>query len=412
MKNYFLLLIGISFSLLLISGCATSGRISKSNISPKNISKENNFIRVLLDNRNSEMAFAIQSPVILYEENSPVAVIKRGNVVKFSGNGNSLNLNISDKNFEAKYFQLKPDNDIGVVEFKNHKYRGIIKLICNGNSVAVINEVSLEDYIRGVIPAEMPLGKGDEYLEALKAFAVCARTYAVSRLNKSHSFDVYLDTRDQVYDGFRKAPNIINRAVDETKGMILTYDDQPATVFYSASCGGHTSNVKDVFTGNNEPYLQGVEDGDPPNCSIAPNFNWTETYSSQEFISRLKSSGYLGEESYILQNVYVENRNSSGRVEDLLIVLSKGSGEKKINIPGNKIRTAIHNQDNGNILRSTMFEISFNGNQVIIRGKGNGHGVGLCQWGAISQSIKGRDYKQILSFYFPGTTIGKINDSK
>ncbi len=412
MKNYFLLLLGISFTLLLISGCATSGRISKSNTNPKYISKENDFIRVLLDNRNSEMTFAIQSPVVLYEENSPIAIIKRGNIVKISGNGNSLRLNISDKNFESKYFQLKPDNDIGVIEFKNHKYSGIIKLICNGNSISALNEVSLEDYIRGVIPAEMPTGKGIEYLEALKAFAICARTYAVSRLNKSHTFDVYLDTRDQVYDGFRKSSYIINRAVDETKGMILTYDSQPATVFYSASCGGHTSNVKDVFSGNNEPYLQGVEDGDPPNCSIAPNFNWTETYSSQEFISRLKSAGYLGEGNYTLQNVSVESRNSSGRVEELLIILSTDTGEKKIDIPGNKIRTAIHNLENGNILRSTMFEISFNGNQVIIRGKGNGHGVGLCQWGAISQSIKGRDYRQILSFYFPGTTIGKINESK
>lgn len=403
---------GLSIPLLLLSGCATSGRIAKSNNFPKNIINENNFIRVLLDNRNSEMVFAIKSPVVLYEENSPIAVIKRGNIVKFSGNGNLLNLNIRGKNFEAKYFQFKPENDIGVVEFKNHNYPGIIKIISIDNSISTINEVSLEDYIRGVIPAEMPSGKGNEYIEALKAFAICARTYAVSRLNKSHSFDVYLDTRDQVYAGFSKGKNNFNRAVNETKGMILTYDSQPAIVFYSASCGGHTSNVKDVFPGNNEPYLQGVEDGDPPNCSIAPNFNWTETYSKQEFINRLKSAGYLGEGNYILQNVAVESRNSSGRVEDLLIELSTDSGEKKINIPGNKIRTAIHNQDNGNILRSTMFEINFNGNQVIISGKGNGHGVGLCQWGAISQSIKGRDYKQILSFYFPGTTVGKINDSK
>ena len=411
MKNYILALISISFTFLLLSGCATSGRIAKSNNISKSLTSENNLIRVLLDNRNSEMAFVIQSPVILYKENSPVAVIKRGNVVKFSGNGNSINLYIKGKSFEAEYFLLKPD-DLGLVEFKNHKYRGIIKLISNGSSISAINEVSLEDYIRGVILAEMPTGKGNEYLEALKAFAICARTYAVSRLNKSHTFDVYLDTRDQVYAGFSKGINIINRAVDETKGMILTYDNQPAIVFYSASCGGHTANVKDVFTGNNEPYLQGVEDGDPPNCSIAPNFNWTETYSSQEFISKLRSSGYLGEGDYMLRNVAVESRNSSGRVEDLLIELSTDSGEKKINIPGNKIRTAIHNQDNGNILRSTMFKISYTGNQVIIKGKGNGHGVGLCQWGAISQSIRGRDYKQILSFYFPGTSIGKINDSK
>ena len=412
MKDTFLPLIGIFFSLLLISGCATSGRISKSNFNSKYVNNENNFIRVLLDNRNPEIIFTIQSSVILYKENSPIAVIKRGNVVRLSSNGNSINLNVSNKYFEAKYFLLKPDNNIGTVEFKNHDYRGFIKIICNGSSVAIINEVSLEDYIRGVIPAEMPLGKGTEYFEALKAFAICSRTYAVSRINKSHSFDVYLDTRDQVYDGYSNVKNIINRAVDETKGIILTYNNQPATVFYSACCGGHTANVKDVFPGNNEPYLQGVEDGDPPNCSIAPNFNWTETYSSEEFLSRLKSSGYLGEGNYILQNVNVGSRNSSGRVENLLIVLSKDGEEMTINIPGNKIRTAIHNQDNGNILRSTLFEIRFNSNQVIIKGRGNGHGVGLCQWGAISQSMKGRDYRQILSFYFPGTILGKINDPK
>ncbi len=413
MKRYIVNISGLILFIFFISGCAANRYTNKNNYvrSEKNFTENANLIRVLLKNENENISYVVRAPIILYDENSPVAEVDAGNRLDFYKEGNGLALNIRSRNFAGKFFLLKPAKNSNSLEYNGKKYAGILKVVLSENNINVINQVSLEDYLKGVLPAEMPIGKGDEYFEALKAFAICARTYAVTKLNSLNSFDVYLDTRDQVYDGINRETEISNRAVDETKNMILTYDGRPATVFYHASCGGHTADVKDVFPGNDEPYLKGVQDGDPPNCAIAPNFKWTENYSSEKFINRLRASGYLNNGNYTLQNVSVESRNSSGRVENLLVSLKSIEGDtKNITITGNKIRSVIRTSDNREILRSTMFEINFNGSDVIINGVGNGHGVGLCQWGAIYQSTQGKNYMQILSFYFPGTQIGKIND--
>ncbi|MHB1686130.1 MAG: SpoIID/LytB domain-containing protein [Ignavibacteriaceae bacterium] len=393
----------------MLNGCASSGRITRKE--NKLASDNSELVKILLDNNYLEISFLVQSPVMLMKENVPTAIVKSGNRLRFYKDGNNLKLTVQDKTFEGKYFQLKSENDEKAVKYKGKSYAGIIKIICSGNSVDMINQVPLETYLKGVVAAEMPVGKGDAYFQALKAFAICARTYTITKLGKGNLFDVYLDTRDQVYDGLSREKALANRAVDDTRNMILTYDDKPAVVFYHASCGGHTANVEDVFPGKNEPYLQGVNDGDPPNCSIAPHFNWEEKYSDDKFLQRLKTSGYLERGEYTLQNVEVGKRNSSGRVAELLVtVRSSDDQSKNIIIYGNKIRAAIRKADDSDILRSTMFDVNFDGTNVTINGKGNGHGVGLCQWGAIYQSTQGKNYKDILSFYFPGTSVRAMND--
>jgi stage II sporulation protein D len=248
-------------------------------------------------------------------------------------------------------------------------------------------------------------------LEALKAFAICARTYAVNKLKSSNGvFDIYIDTRDQVYSGEDSEKRLANRAVDETAGMILTYNNAPAKVFYHAACGGYTENAKYVFGLKNIPYLQGVKDGDPPNCSIANNFNWVEKYPENVFIERLRALTFIGNNQFSLKDVSIKSRDESGRVSLLEItLLSDDNEEKTIRLEGNKIRSTIRTANNSDILRSTMFDISVDDDKTVtITGKGNGHGVGLCQWGAIHQSIDGKDYRDILSFYFPGTEVGRL----
>ncbi len=392
-----------------LTGCASSGRISQKENKPNSFA--GNLIKVLLNNRRREISFIVQSPVVLFKDETPVALIKTGNQLKFYQEGNGLELIIQNKTFTGEYFILKPDGNGNAIKYNGVRYAGNLKITPGENSVNVINQVPLEIYLKGVIAAEMPMGKGDSYFQALKAFAVCARTYAISKLGKGHLFDIYLDTRDQVYGGLSSEKLLGNKAVDETRNMILTYEGEPAVIFYSSSCGGRTANVKEVFPGNDEPYLRGVNDGDPPNCSISPNFNWEEKYSANKFIQRMKNSGYLDGGDYTLKNVDVGKRSSSGRVAELLVnVLSSDGQSKTIAIQGNKIRAAIRKADDSNILQSTMFDVNFNGSNIVITGKGNGHGVGLCQWGAIYQSTQGKNFKDILSFYFPGTEIKEIND--
>jgi stage II sporulation protein D len=398
-------LIFLSLVIINISGCSSGSRYAeKENTS---IPSKTIPIRVLISDKGNNLNYFVENPVVLYNDEKEIAIIKKGNILTFSQDRSSIILSISDKTFESKYFELKSQATGKTISFDGKNYEGLLKIISDGENVKVINRISLEDYLKGVVPAEMPTGSGDSYFQALKAFSICARTYAVMKMGSNNSFfDVYLDTRDQVYDGTDVENPLSDKAVDETKNLILTYGGKPATVFYSAACGGHTEDAGNVFAGVEAPYLKGVKDGDPPNCSIEPGFNWQEIYTSKTIVDMLKSAGYISNENYILKNIEVKSRFESGRVNILQITLNKISGEEKIiKIEGNKIRSIIRTADNKHILRSTMFNISFTNGTVIIKGKGNGHGVGLCQWGAIHHSVDGKNYKQILSFYFPGTDV-------
>ena len=400
-------LIPLSF-IIFLAGCSSSRYLGKKETYVPSGSIP---IRVLLSDKNTSLSYVVEKPVLLLNENKTIALVRKGNQLIFSADNDYLKLEIAGKIFSGKYFELKPQKENEFIYYRRKRYRGFLKFVPNGNQVQAINKVSLEDYLKGVVPAEMPVGVGDSYFQALKAFAICARTYTVMKLNENQSlFDVYLDTRDQVYGGADIEKDLSDKAIDDTRNLILTYNDKPAKVFYHAACGGHTENAKNVFGIKDAPYLDGVKDGDPPNCSIAPNFLWEEDYPENVFIGRLRTGGLLQDKNYKLKNVEVESRFESGRVSVLLITLTSGDGETQtVKLNGNKIRTVIRTADNFGILKSTMFNISLKDNgEVIITGKGNGHGVGLCQWGAIHQSIEGNNYKEILSFYFPGTAIKEL----
>ncbi|MGA7723164.1 MAG: SpoIID/LytB domain-containing protein [Ignavibacteriaceae bacterium] len=394
---------------LILPSCSTSERLTKSQ--KKYIPSNSTPIKVLLAEHGFNLSYVVESPLVLCKNEKAIAVVKNRNTLKFSVSGKNLKLKIADSAFEATYFQLKPVEEDNSIFYNGKSYRGILKVVRDGNTVKVINQLPLEDYLKGVVPAEMPTGRDDSYFEALKAFAICARTYALNRLkSNSEVFDIYLDTRDQAYGGAGAEKESASRAVDETDGMILTYDNKPARVYYHSSCGGHTENVKFVFGLKNVPYLEGVEDGDPPNCSMASNFTWEEKYPEDVFIERLKVLTFIGDKKFSLKAVKIKSKDGSDRVSELDITLLTDNDEEKIiKLEGSKIRTVIRTADNNDILRSTVFDISIDENKtVIITGKGYGHGVGLCQWGAIHQSVEGRNYKDILSFYFPGTEVSRL----
>ena len=349
----------------------------------------------------------------IYIEGKKAILVNPGNKLFFSATNSLIHLNIKDKFLEALNFQIFPKDTTQFLTYKGMKFRGSLKVINNADSVAVINSVDLESYLKGVIPKEMPLGKGEEYFQALKAFAICARTYSLNKMTRNgENFDVFIDTRDQVYGGVDAEKEISNRAVDETKGLVLTYDGKIARVFYHSTCGGRTEKVQNVFRGDPIPYLQGVEDGYPPNCSISPSFNWEETYTQDLFIGRLRQAGLIDSEYYRIDTIEIMSRFESGRVDELKIdLLSYNDNRRSVFIFGNNIRSVIRTANNKSILKSNWFDLNIDENKnVIISGRGYGHGVGLCQWGAIDQSKLGYDFKEILLHYFPGTKISYLND--
>jgi stage II sporulation protein D len=397
------------FIILILPACSTTTRLAKTHY--KYIASNSAPIKVLLNDQGFNLSYTVESPVILCRNEKAIAIVKNRNVLNFSINGSGLKLKIADSIFDASYFLLKPSDEDDPVIYKGRSYRGALKFVKDGNTIRIINQLPLEDYLKGVVPAEMPTGRDESYFEALKAFAICARTYAVNKLSSNNGvFDIYLDTRDQAYGGADVEKDLASRAVDETAGLILKYDEKPAKVFYHSSCGGHTENVKYIFGMKSIPYLQGVEDGDPANCSIANNFTWEEKYPENVFIERLRALTFIGNKNFTINDVSVLSRDESGRVSQLGITLLSANGDDKlVKIEGNKIRSIIRTANNSDILRSTMFNISMDDDKTVtITGKGYGHGVGLCQWGAIHQSVEGKSYKYILSFYFPGTEVSRL----
>lgn len=200
--------------------------------------------------------------------------------------------------------------------------------------------------------------------------------------------------------------------MDETAGQILTYEYRPATIFYHSTCGGFTEDVENVFGSESIPYLESVEDGPDHYCKISPRYEWKENYSEEVFIDRLFKADLIESNNYRVDNIEIISRFESGRVNKLKIsLLDKNGNEKTITLIGNNMRSVIRSGDNKSILKSNYFEVELNQNkEIVIDGKGSGHGVGMCQWGAIGQSKLGVDYLNILSHYFPGTKIKNSYD--
>lgn len=367
-----------------------------------------NQIRVLLNEPSTEIVSG--NDTYLFVDGEKVALIKANSKFFLTPVANNLELRLGKKQFIGEKAYLKSAIDTFLI-INNKKYRGIIKFLNVDGTVKMLNHISLEDYIKGVMTKEMPVGVGTENYEALKAFAIAARTYAyVKTFNNKSYYDVLPDVRDQVYGGADSEHPLSNKAVDETRGMILTFDGKPAVIFYHSTCGGYTEASKNVFTNEDIPYLQTIKDGNEPYCKISPNFTWKESYTTSEFIRRLKDSNLIEDLNYSLENILIKSRFESGRINELQITVKNNAGPKTISIFGNNIRSVIKNKSASGLLKSNNFEIKMNNSIVELTGTGYGHGVGLCQWGAIAQSRQKRSFIEILSHYYPGTEINKIDD--
>ena len=396
----------------MIAGCAASKKFTREDKNTEEIYKDNSsLIRVLLDEKVNSFNYTADESVILKNELKTISGVDKGNTLQFFADGNNVKLRLDNKTYSSKFFQVLPENE-KTLKVSDKSYKGAFRIASKNNKIQIINTLTLEEYIKGVVPLEMPVGKGTENFEVLKAFAICVRTYAIKKLNSNNNYDIYGDTRDQVYGGESSERILSNKAILETRGLVLTYNNTPAATFYHSTCGGYTEDGTNVFQTKNAPYLQSIKDGDEPYCNISPKFQWTETYRDFEFINRLRTAGLVSGPDWKLDKINVNSRFKSGRVNELQITLNgDGIKDKVVKIYGNDIRKIIRKSDNTAILNSTLFDISINeNNNVVISGKGNGHGVGLCQWGAINLSRMGKDFVYILLHYYPGTKILRFYD--
>ena len=288
-------------------------------------------------------------------------------------------------------------------------YEGEFVLTASGNKINAINVIDIEKYLRGVVPYE--IGRLDESkFEALKAQAVAARTYAYKHFGsrKAQGFDVYADTRDQVYKGIHSASDVTDKAVRETEGVVMTYNGEFITAYYHSTCGGETEGVA-TWGRPNHPYLQNKPDMRPdgtPWCRESNYTEWTREFDESELrdlfqINAKEAKANVPSFSSI-HAMNILDTLKSGRIHTLEITTNNG----KFTAKADKIRWLF--KRGGTILPSSFFRIHRNGDQWILKGKGFGHGVGLCQMGARARAQAGQSYIQILTHYYPGITLEKF----
>ena len=310
----------------------------------------------------------------------------------------------------------------GYVAFEGRRYRGTIVIAAKANGTLVVyNVVPMEQYLRGVVPQEIG-PRTDAEFAAVAAQAVAARTYAYAklRLTANRPYDFAATVDDQVYGGVNAERPVSDRAVRETRGRVLRYKGRLAEAPYSAVCGGSTAAQPEVWTHKkDEPYLRPVSDRIPGSdrfyCDIATRFAWTRQYGASELVTVLER--YLRDHAPVTtgsvgypQLFAVEERTPTNRVARLAIVTDRG----RYVLRGNAIRFVLRTSG-GEILNSTYFsvesEVGRDGrlSRLTLVGRGNGHGIGMCQWGAIGRARAGQDYRTILRTYYPGTEIGQVD---
>ncbi len=300
------------------------------------------------------------------------------------------------------------------VRVNGRAYRGTLMLLRDRTGLTIVNRLPMEVYLLGVVSAEMGRrGPGDR--AALRAQAVVSRTYALRNLGrwKAEGFDLYATVFDQVYAGAASETPEGREAVESTRGQVLTWNGAPIDAFYFSTCGGRTETGVDVFRGADVPYLQSVSDASPSGsayCSISPRFRWREEWTGEGLRAVLRRSlpSALNVDASRVDQVRglrIVSRTRSDRVGLLNIVL----GRESLDVDGPTVRRVLRTPA-GEMLRSTAFALDVRSSggrvaRVIADGAGNGHGVGLCQWGAVGRARAGQDYQTILAAYYGDTQL-------
>ena len=404
----FLLTMVFVFSMLTVSAKDISIGLKYHSTSPKEITVQNSSGFMVTTDETQVTALAETQVLVVWAEDGSIQLQNPIDGV----------LLYTHVNGQTPITLYPADN--GTVLIGGTEYRGAARFFRTDLGLTVINYVNIEDYIKGVVPGEMP---SSWHKEALKAQAVCARNYAVSNWNKFQKYGFNLDdtTQSQVYLGVKAEKPESNAAVDETKGIYLKYGDQYADTLFFSSSGGHTENSENVWSGK-LPYLVGVED--PYDTSK----EWTVPYTPDEIEEKLSGIGVnIGD----VVDLEVVEKSPSGRIINLKIVGTEGTH----NLTKDKTRSLFN-------FRSNLYTITKKGTdpkpivvvtskgleervvnqptltstgiipvevgiptEYVMTGTGYGHGVGMSQYGAKGMAEAGYNYEEILKHYYTGTTL-------
>lgn len=315
---------------------------------------------------------------------------------------------------------IRPIGGETLIGIGRRRFRGEIVLTPTDSGVLAVNRLPLEEYLRGVVPLEIGTDRRADEHAAVEAQAVAARSYVVARMRgtQGQAYDLGDGVTDQVYGGASAERAVSDAAVRATTGLVLLAGGRVVTAPYHSSCGGSTAEPQEVWQSGPEPHLRRVSDRIPGTdrnyCDIAPQPTWTRQLEQDQLRRTLDRylpayaalpAGGVGR----IRELRVEQTTPSGRVATLALVTDGGV----FRLRGNQIRYVLRDAAGG-ILRSTYFTLrrttpvrrGESAPVAILDGRGNGHGVGMCQWGAIGRARAGQDFRAILNTYYPGTSVG------
>ncbi|MEM9153928.1 MAG: SpoIID/LytB domain-containing protein [Cyanobacteria bacterium P01_F01_bin.33] len=288
---------------------------------------------------------------------------------------------------------LQPTDPNGSILVNGKTYRGSLSLYPDEEGILAVNHVDLEQYVSSVVGGEV--GSGFEF-EAMKAQAVASRTYVLHHQQRRlrERFDVGHTAAAQVYRGIADESQRTQAAAQETRSEVLTYQGRLIDAVFHASSGGATENVEDIW-GYALPYLRSVRDNWQE--ALQP---WTQRISLEDladFADRAEVAADVGD----IKSLEVVQKTSTGRVTAVALRGDKGKTELSA------VEFAAHFK-----LKSTLFSLDADENdEILIDGKGWGHGVGLSQWGAFGLAKQGWTYRQILAYYFQDVNLTTISGS-
>jgi stage II sporulation protein D len=303
-------------------------------------------------------------------------------------------INFGNKNFNTNSIEIVPKKEPSIY-FNKRLYKGTLRIVkTKQQKLVAANEINLEDYIKGVLYHEV---SHRWPMEAIKAQAIASRTYAFYQIkeNEHRHYHLYSDVSSQVYNGVYAERYRTNSAVDQTKGKVLLWKVKPVPAFFHSTCGGWTEKASSLWRVDLPP-LAGAE---CRYCKNSPHFLWDYDMEIGTLEEVLKSAGYMIDSAY---SIKITGRNFSGRVNSVIVV-GRNSSES---IKAKDLRYLVGPL----LLKSTNFDVVVKDGRVYFKGKGWGHGVGMCQWGAFAMAKKKKTAEEILSHYYPGARIVKLTE--
>jgi len=275
------------------------------------------------------------------------------------------------------------------IEVNGRPYRGRVTVLRDERSLTVVNTLPIERYVQSVVPGEMMASFPEE---ALKAQAIVARSFAAYHVKRNGKRPYDIPATRIVYKGMAVEDKRTTWAVKATRGLVLTRRGRLMLPYFCTCCGGHTEYPKNVWP-SERTATRPVK---CPYCKGTPKYDWTATLSGDELGRKLRSLGV----AKVLSIRVVKRSRAGRRITKLRITHTAGATE----VPINTFRLRV----GPDVIRSGFFTLSAQDGKFTFTGRGWGHGVGLCQWGAKVMGDDGKSYRRILSFYFPGAKLKRM----